>query len=190
MKFWSRYETLLSRNTFECVIYQTLAILFRHQSKTGVEYPRPPHDYPYHWFILDPKSKLDQVKVTKFKKRNAKNSDFGILQQVLLYTQHTFWSYLIRCINMKWVQQVLSKIPSGHDSVHRWMDGKTNGWTNNVKLAYPPFTSLKRGYTNGLESLCKNCISMHWLCQSCHLWAIRTFIIESRCRFEYTEMER
>ena len=26
-----------------------------------------PHDYRYHWFILDPKSKLDKVKVTNFK---------------------------------------------------------------------------------------------------------------------------
>ena len=27
-------------------------------------YPPPPHDYPYHWVILDPKSKEDKVKVT------------------------------------------------------------------------------------------------------------------------------
>ena len=30
-------------------------------------YPPPPHDYPYHWVILDPKSKDDKVKVTNFK---------------------------------------------------------------------------------------------------------------------------
>ena len=31
-------------------------------------YPPPPHDYPYHWVILDPKSKEDKVKVTNLKK--------------------------------------------------------------------------------------------------------------------------
>ena len=29
--------------------------------------PPPPHDYPYYWVILDPKSKEDKVKVTNFK---------------------------------------------------------------------------------------------------------------------------
>ena len=31
-------------------------------------YPPPPHDYPSHWVILDPKSKEDKVKVADFKK--------------------------------------------------------------------------------------------------------------------------
>ena len=35
------------------------------------------------------------------------------------YTWHTFWSCLIRCANMKWIQWVLLKIQSVHDSVHR-----------------------------------------------------------------------
>ena len=39
-----------------------------------------------------------------------------------LYTRHTFWSYLIRCANMKWIRWVLLKIQSGHDSVHRRTD--------------------------------------------------------------------
>ena len=30
-------------------------------------YPPPPHYYPYHWVILDPKSKEDKVKVTNLK---------------------------------------------------------------------------------------------------------------------------
>ena len=30
-------------------------------------YPLPPLDYPYHWVILDPKSKEDKVKVTNLK---------------------------------------------------------------------------------------------------------------------------
>ena len=30
-------------------------------------YSPPPHDYPYYWVILDPKSKWDKVKVTNLK---------------------------------------------------------------------------------------------------------------------------
>ena len=30
-------------------------------------YPPPPHDYPYNWVILDPKSKDDKVKITNLK---------------------------------------------------------------------------------------------------------------------------
>ena len=30
-------------------------------------FPPPPNDYPYHWVILDPKSKEDKVKVTNLK---------------------------------------------------------------------------------------------------------------------------
>ena len=29
-------------------------------------YPQPPHDYPYYWVALDPKSKQDKVKSYKF----------------------------------------------------------------------------------------------------------------------------
>ena len=46
-----------------------------------------------------------------------------------LYMQHTFWSCLIRCANMKWIQLVLWKIQSGHDFVHRQTDGWTDGRT-------------------------------------------------------------
>ena len=84
-------------------------------------YPRPPLDYPYYWVILDPKSKEDKVKVT-----NLKNSPkFQFFQfRNKHHTQHTLSSSLIRCANMKWMQQVLFKIQSGHDSVHRWRDGQ------------------------------------------------------------------
>ena len=84
--------------------------------------PTTSDDYPYYRFILDPKSKQDKVKVTKFKKI-AKISIFLILKKKKLHTGHTFWSWLIRCVNMKWIKQVLLKIQSGHDSVHRRTDG-------------------------------------------------------------------
>ena len=109
-------------------------------------YPPPPHDYPYHWVILDPKSKEDKVKVT-----NLKNSPKF---QILIfwnehYTRHTFWSCLIRCANMKWIRWVFLKIQSGHDSVHRrtdgQMDGRTDGPTDKVIPVYPPINFVEAG---------------------------------------------
>ena len=81
-------------------------------------------DYPYHWVILDPKSKEDKVKVTNFKK-SPKFQIFEFWNGH--YTRHTFWSCLIRCANMKWIRWVFLKIQSGHDSVHRRTDGRTDG---------------------------------------------------------------
>ena len=40
-----------------------------------------------------------------------------------LYMPHTFWICLVRFVNMNWIQQILLKIQSGHNSVHRWTDG-------------------------------------------------------------------
>ena len=57
-----------------CCIYTNIPNIFENQWKTRSartptfwEYPPPPHDYPYHWFISDLKSKDDKVKVTKLK---------------------------------------------------------------------------------------------------------------------------
>ena len=94
-------------------------------------YPPLPHDYPYYWSILDPKWKQDKVKVTNlkklpkikillfWKKKKKKTKTY--------YMRHTNLSCLIRCVNMKWIWQVLLKIQSGHDSVHRRTDGWTDG---------------------------------------------------------------
>ena len=93
------------------------------------EYPPPPHDYPYYWVILDPKSWEDKVKVT-----NLKNLlRFPILKFCnKIDTWYTFWSCLIRNIKCKykWSQQVLLKIQSGQDHVHRRTDRQTNGRTD------------------------------------------------------------
>ena len=40
-----------------------------------------------------------------------------------LNTRHTFWSWLIRSVNMKWMRLVLWLRHSGHDSVHRQTGG-------------------------------------------------------------------
>ena len=103
-------------------------------------YPPPPHDYPYHWVILDPKSKKDKVKVTHFK-NSLKFQIFEFWNGH--YTRHTFWSCLIRCANMKWIRWVLLKIQSGHDSVHRPTDGRTDGQTDKVIPVYPPFNFIE-----------------------------------------------
>ena len=92
-------------------------------------YPPPPHDYLYHWVILDPKSKEDKFKVTNLKK-SPKFQIFEFWNEH--YTGHTFLSCLIRCANMKWIWWVLLKIQSGHDSVHRRTDGQGD-------TSIPPF---------------------------------------------------
>ena len=84
--------------------------------------PSPPHDYPYYWVILYPKSKEDKVKVTNLNNSPKFYCFFFIWNKH--YTRHTFLSCLTRCANMKWIRQVLSKIQSGHDSVHRRTDGQ------------------------------------------------------------------
>ena len=98
-------------------------------------YPLLPHDYPFYWVKLDPKSKEDKVKVT-----NLKNS-------------LKFQKLLIRCANMKWIQRVLLKIQSGHDSVHRQTDRRTDGQTDKVKPVYLPFNFVEAG---GITSLTKS----------------------------------
>ena len=89
-----------------------------------------PPSAPDYWFILDPKSKLDKVKLQIL--RICKTSNCWILEKTLLM-RHTFWSCLIRCVNMKWTRRVLWKIQSGHDSVHRL----TDGW---IETSIPPST--------------------------------------------------
>ena len=63
---------------------------------------------------LQIKTKYQKIQILKFCKK--------------LYTQHAFWSCLIRCINMKWIQPELYALQS------RWTDrrtdGRTDGWTD------------------------------------------------------------
>ena len=87
-------------------------------------YPPPPHDYPFYWVILDPKSKQDKVKFTNLK--NSPKFQFFVI---------TFWSCSIRCANMKWIWWVLLKIQSRHDSVHR-----RTGWNQ-----YTPINFVEGG---------------------------------------------
>ena len=61
----------------------------------------------------------------------AKTSNFRILKK--LFTWYTFWSCLIRCVKKIWIRQVLLKIQSRHDSIHRRTDGWMDGQTDKVK---------------------------------------------------------
>ena len=71
-----------------------------------------------------PKSKQDKFKVTYLK--NLPKLQIDEFWQKL-NMGHIFWSCLIRCVNMKKIQQVLFKIQKGHDSVHRRTDVRTYG---------------------------------------------------------------
>ena len=62
------------------------------------------------------------------------------------YTRHTFWNCLIRCANIKWIRQILFKIQSGHDSVHRRTDGQG-------ETSIPPFNFVEAGGINKLYKL-------------------------------------
>ena len=79
------------KNLDQSRLTMQLTLSFQHQFWTRTTrtpaiwgYPQPPHDYPYHWVILDPKSKEDKVKVTNlFYKKFAQISNFWILKRAL-----------------------------------------------------------------------------------------------------------
>ena len=129
---------------------------------------------PYHWVILDPKSKEDKVKVTNLK-HSPKFQIFEFWNGH--YTRHTFLSCLIHCANMKWIRWVLLKIQSGHDSVHRRTDGQTEGRTDgqtDVIPVYPPFNFVEAGgiksQSSPLLALCadKTLMTSENISISCH----------------------
>ena len=79
-----------------------------------------------------------------------------------LNARHTFWSLLIRCVNMKWVRLVLWKIHSGHDSVHRRKDEK-------VETSIHPFNFVERGYNKKKRyEIDKTAVNS----QKCKLWGV------------------
>ena len=134
-------------------------------------YPPPPHDYPYHWVILDPKSKEDKAKVT-YLKNSPKFQIFEFWNGH--YTQHTFWSCLIRCTNMKWIRWVLLKIQSGHDPVHR----RTDGQMDKVIPVYPPFNFVEAWCITSQHLIGIKYCSTH----SCHCGGISSMRMVSTTR--------
>ena len=86
-------------------------------------------------FTSDPKLKQDKVKVTNCKQLPK----IQILKYCKkLYMQHTFWSCLIRCINMKPQLKAQQSGPG-------MQDGRTDGETERrSETNIPPTTSLCR----------------------------------------------
>ena len=69
------------------------------------------------------------------------------------YTQHTFWSCLIRCANMQWIMDPTSIVEDTERTRFcPQTDRRTDGQTNKVKPVYSLSTSLKRGY----DDICRN----------------------------------
>ena len=99
-------------------------------------------------------SQQDKVKVTNSKKLPK----YQILKfHNKLYMQHTFWSCLIRCANMKWIWQVLWKIQSGKKlSTDRQMDRRTDRQTDGrCETSIPPFNFVEAGGIKISGELCR-----------------------------------
>ena len=73
------------------------------------------------------KKKLQKIQIVKFCKK--------------VHTRHIFWSCLIRCINMKWIQPELYALQNGHGVRDGRTDGRTEVRTDGVKPIYPPRSS-------------------------------------------------
>ena len=104
-------------------------------------YSLPPHDYPYHWVILDPKSKEDKVKVTNFK-----NSNFWILKRALQAT------HLLKLLDKmcKYEMDPMSIVEDTERTrfcpqTDRRTDGQTDGRTDKVIPVYPPINFVEAG---------------------------------------------
>ena len=86
--------------------------------------------------------KTRQIRVKNFTKL-PKIQNLEKKPQKQPYTRHTFLSCLIRCVNMKWIRQILWKLHSGHDSVHR---RRTDGRESSI----PPFNFVEGGGGGGI----------------------------------------
>ena len=80
--------------------------------------------------IIDYK-KLPKISIFKFCKK--------------LYTWHTFWSCLIRCINTKWIQPELWPLQGGHRMQDGQMDRRTDRWMDGLTEWNPATTLLCGG---------------------------------------------
>ena len=142
-----------SKITWSCVTYPLNISMLTVKTRTTRTpafwgYPPPPHDYPYHWVILDPKSKEDKVKVSNLKKI-AKISNFWILKWALHAT------HLLKLLDKmcKYEIDAMSIVKDTERTrfcpqTDRWTDGQTDGQTDRRTRWYqytPLSTSLKRG---------------------------------------------
>ena len=100
-------------------------------------YPPPPHDYPYYWVILDPKSKEYEVKVTNLK--NSPKFHFFFLN----------FGTNITCDTPSQVAWQDVQIWNGSDKFCWRYRAETilstDGQTDKVKPVYPPFNFVEVG---------------------------------------------
>ena len=108
-----------------------------------------PDDTPCHLMITHT---IESYWIPSQKKTKSKLQIYRINQIFLKflnkhYTRHTISNCLIRCANMEWIRQVLLKIQSGYDSVHRRTDGQADRRTRWNQ--YTPLSILlKWGYND------------------------------------------
>ena len=133
LQFWQNPELMLSKpSRYHHVKLKVAAI------KTQV---RNQLQHSYTWT-------QDKVKVTILKKL-SKIEIFKIFKNLNMW--HTFWSWLIRCANMKWIRLVLWMIQSRHDSVHRQTDGRTDGLDETSIPHRHPFNFVEAGGYNDVN---------------------------------------
>ena len=135
-------------------------------------YPPPPHDYPYHWVILDPKSKEDTVKAT-----NLKNSPKFQFLKILKQRLHA--AHLLRLLN-KICKHEMDPMNIVEDTewtrfcpqTDRWTDGRTDGQSDKVKPEYPLFNFVEaRGIIiTETKSLSYWWIGHRWLPRRLSTW--------------------
>ena len=115
-------------------------------------YPQPPHDYPYHWVILDPKSKEDKVKVTNLKNSPKFQIFFNFEISIKRYTpsEVAWWDVQIwngsdeYCWRYR-ADTILSTDGKADTilSTDGEMERRTDEQTDKVKQVYPPFNFVK-----------------------------------------------
>ena len=86
------------------------------------EYPPLPHDYPYYWFISDPKSKQDKLKTTNLKKMPK-------IQMSIILQKSLYATYLLKWLDMiyKYEMDPVSIVEDTEQTpflpqTDRWMD--------------------------------------------------------------------
>ena len=127
----------------DCIITRSTVVwMSKHTRTTRTPvfwgYPPPPHDYPYHWVILDPKSKDDKVKVTNFKN----SPKFQILKRALHAT------HLLKLLD-KMCKYEMDPMSIVEDTERTRFcpqtDRRTDGQTDKVIPVYPPINFVEAG---------------------------------------------
>ena len=150
------------------VIMITLIIIRTIRTLAFWEYPPPPHDYPYYWFILDPKSNQDKVKITNLIKNLPKLQISKILKK--LHTWHTFGSCLIINRWTTWNQYTpfqlcwiwYNKLPVFVKNFYTFTNPANNAlkfYGDVVRFFHKKMTHFFFKINRQIEKLCETCSS-------------------------------